>query len=109
MIAHMESSSYMDNLKSSAMSSLTTASYNGEKKNFTIVKYFQKHSEAHNDLETAKESLTGGMKITYFMQDLKDENAMNFAISSKSESGVNTFEEFYNSFSAKLTTKITLS
>ena len=29
---------------------------------------------------------------------------MNFAISSKAEQNVNTFEEFYNSFSAKLST-----
>ena len=33
---------------------------------------------------------------------------MNFAISSKSEASITSFEEFYNSFSAKLSTKLTL-
>ena len=80
-----------------------------KRKNFTIAKYFQKHSEAHNDFETANKDLTNGMKITYFIQGLKEKNPMNFDISSKSEANVNTFEEFYNSFSAKLSTKITLS
>jgi hypothetical protein len=109
LIAHMESTSYLDNLKSSAMSSIATATYTGEKRNFGIVKYFTIHSNAHNDLETAGEPLSDGMRITHFMQGLKEDTAMNFAISSKSEANVHTFEEFYNSFSAKLTTKLTLT
>jgi hypothetical protein len=109
LISHMESTSYLDNLKSSAMASLAAAIYNGERKNFGIVKYFTVHSNAHNDLDTANEPLTDGMKITHFLQGLKDETAMNFAISTKAEPGINTFEEFYNSFSAKLTTKLTLT
>ena len=109
LIAHMESTSYNDNMKSSAMHKLTTSAYSGEKKNFGIVKYYQIHSEAHNDLVAAGEPLTDGMKITHFLQGLKDESAMNFAITTKSESGINTFEQFYNSFSAKLSTKLTLT
>ena len=109
LIAHMESTSYLDNLKSSAMASIASAMYTGEKKNFGIVKYFTIHSNAHNDLETSGEPLTDGMKITHFLQGLKEDTAMNFAISSKSEAGVHTFEEFYNSFSSKLTTKLTLT
>ena len=109
LISHMESTSYLDNLKSSAMASLAAANYSGEKKNFGIVKYFTIHSNAHNDLDTANEPLTDGMKITHFLQGLKDETAMNFAIGTKSEAAVNTFEEFYNSISAKLTTKLTLT
>ena len=34
---------------------------------------------------------------------------MNFGIATKAEAAVNTFEEFYNSFSAKLSTKLTLT
>ena len=34
---------------------------------------------------------------------------MNFAISTKAEPQIITFEDFYNSFSAKLTTKLTLT
>ena len=49
------------------------------------------------------------MKITHFLQGIKEDTAMNFAISSKAEQNVNTFEEFYNSFSAKLSTKLTLT
>ena len=109
LIAHMESTSYMDNIKSSAMAKIAAAHYNGEKKNFGIVKFYQLHSEAHNDLELAGEPLTDGMKITHFLQGLKDDTAMNFAIASKAEAGVNTFEDFYNSFSAKLSTKLTLT
>ena len=109
MIAHMESTSYLDNLKSTAMANLAAATYNGEKKTFGIVKYFTIHSNAHNDLESAGEPLSNGMKITHFLHGLKEEVAMNFAISTKSETNVNTFEEFYNSFSSKLTTKLTLT
>ena len=109
LLSHMESTSYMDNVKSAAMAKLNNASYSGEKKNFGIVKYYQLHSEAHNDLYLAGEPLSDGMKITHFLQGLKDDTAMNFAISSKAEQNVNTFEEFYNSFSAKLSTKLTLT
>ena len=109
LLAHMQSTSYVDNLKSHAMHKLTTSAYNGEKKNFGIVKYYQIHSEAHNDLASAGEPLTDGMKITHFLQGMRDDTAMNFAITTKSEAAVNTFEEFYNSFSAKLSTKLTLT
>ena len=110
LIAHMESTSYMDNIKSAAMAKLSTAHYNGEKKNFGIVKYYQLHSKAHNDLvDLAGEPLSDGMKITHFLHGLKEDTAMNFAISTKSEPGINTFEDFYNSFSAKLSTKLTLT
>ena len=109
LIAHMESTSYMDNIKSAAMAKLAAAHYNGEKKNFGIVKYYQLHSEAHNDLSLAGEPLSDGMKITHFLQGLKEDTAMNFAIASKAEPGIVTFEDFYNSFSAKLSTKLTLT
>ena len=109
LLAHMESTSYMDNVKSSAMAKLNNATYSGEKKNFGIIKYYQIHSEAHNDLDLAGEPLSDGMKITHFLQGIKEDTAMNFAISSKAEQNVNTFEEFYNSFSAKLSTKLTLT
>ena len=109
LIAHMESTSYLDNLKSSAMANIAAATYTGEKKNFGIAKYFTIHSNAHNDLATSGEPLTNGMKITHFLQGLKDDTAMNFAIATKSEANVNSFEEFYNSFSSKLTTKLTLT
>ena len=36
------------------------------------------------------------------------ETAINYAITSRTEAGVGTFEEFYNSFSAKLMSHITL-
>ena len=73
------------------------------------MKFYQLHSEAHNDLALAGEPISDGMKITHFIAGLKENDAQNFAILSKSEYGVNTFEEFYNSFSAKLSTKLTLT
>ena len=109
LIQHMESTSYMDNVKSHAMARIASATYNGEKKNFGIVKLYQIHSEAHNDLELAGEPLSDGMKITHFLQGIKEDTAMNFAISTKAEPAVVTFEDFYNSFSAKLSTKLTLT
>jgi hypothetical protein len=77
LLAHMESTSYLDNLKSGAMASITSAVYTGEKKNFGIVKYFTIHSNTHNDLETAGEPLTNGMQITHFLQGVKEDMAMN--------------------------------
>ena len=106
---HMESTSYLDNVKASAMAKLASAHYTGKKKNFGMVNYYQVHSQAHNDLVLAGEPLSDGMKITHFLQGLKEDTAMNFAIATKSEAGIITFEDFYNSFSAKLSTKLTLT
>ena len=52
--------------------------------------------------------MTDGMKITNFCNGLKDAIAINYAVTSKSEAGVATFDEFYNSFSAKLMSHLTL-
>ena len=109
LLAHMESTSYLDNMKSRAMANLNSTVYKGEKKNFGIVRYYQVHSEAHNDLNSAGEPLSDGMKITHFLSGLEEDVALNFAISTKSEPHINTFEEFYNSFSAKLSTRLTLT
>ena len=106
---HMESTSYMDNIKSTAMAKLVSAHYTGEKKNFGMVNFYQVHSQAHNDLDLAGEPLSDGMKITHFLQGIKEDTAMNFAIATKTEPGIVTFEDFYNSFSAKLSTKLTLT
>ena len=91
------------------MTKLAPVHYNGEKKNFGIVKFYQLHSEAHNDLELAGEPLSDSMKITHFLQGLKDDTAMNFATALKAEPGIVTFEDFYNSFSAKLSTILSLT
>jgi hypothetical protein len=106
---HMQSTSYMDNLRTSAIARIQSAKYKGEKKDFGIVKFFTIHSNAHNDLETAGESMTDGMKITNFLNGIEDTVAISYAITTKSEPGVTTFEQFYNSFSAKLTSHITLT
>lgn len=108
-MAHMESTSYMDNLKSAALTRIRVAHYDGEKKDFGIAKYFAIHSNAHNDLEVAGEPMSNGMKITNFLSGIKDPTALNYAVTTKGELGVQTFEQFYNSFSAKLSTHITLT
>ena len=53
MVAHMQSTSYMDNLRTSTMLTCIQATkYKGEnKKDFSIVKYFPVHSNAYNDME----------------------------------------------------------
>ena len=53
--------------------------------------------------------MSDGMKITHFCNGLKDLIAIHYAITTKSDPNVNTFKEFYNSFSAKLTSHITLT
>ena len=113
MVAHIQSTSYMDNLRTSAMLTCIQATkYKGEnKKDFSIVKYFPVHSNAHNDMESAGEVITEGMKITYFMNRLMDTSTTVTTVGTKSEPGVvATFQqEFYNSFSTKFTSHITLT
>ena len=67
LLAHVESDSYVDNLKLSAMKKISTDVYNGEKKNVGIVKYYQIQSEVRNDLAAVNEPLSDGMKITHFL------------------------------------------
>ena len=108
-LKHMESTSYMDNLKSNALASMKRAQYKGEKRGFTISDYYTVHSIAHNDLSTAGDPLSHGMKITNFMQGLKEPTAINYAVTTKNEVGYEaTFDTFYNSFSAKLNSHLTL-
>ena len=99
----------MDNLRTSAMARIQAAKYKGEKKDFGILKYFTVHSNTHNDLKSAGKIVTEGMKITYFMNRLMDTTAVTYAVGAKSEPGMATFQHFYNSFSAKLTSHITLT
>lgn len=108
-LKHMESTSYMDNLKSNAMASMKKAHYKGEKRDFNLSDYYTVHSNAQNDLSIAGDPLSNGMKITHFMQGLKEPTAINYAVTTKTELGANaTFDTFYNSFSAKLNSHITL-
>ena len=64
------------------------------KEKIGTVKYYQIHSEAHHDLAVAHEPLSDGIKITHFLQGIKEDIAMNFVTSSKSEAGITNFEEF---------------
>ena len=79
------------------MNKISTAVYNGEKKKIGIIKYYQTYSEGHNDLVAANKPLSHGMKITHFLQGIKEDTAMKFVISSKSEAVITNFEEFCNS------------
>ena len=108
-LRHMQSTSYLDTLKTDALASIKSAHYIGEKKDFGMTKHYAIHSTAHNNLDTAGEPMSDGMKITHFCNGLKDSIAIHYAITTKSDPNVNTFEEFYNSFSAKLTSHITLT
>ena len=99
----------MDNLKSNTMASMKKAYYKGEKSNFNLSHYYTIHSNAQNDLSIAGDPLSYGMKITHFMQGLKEPTAISYAVTTKTELGTNaTFDTFYNSFSAKLNSHITL-
>ena len=71
--------------------------------------YYTVHSNAQNDLSTAADPLSNGMKITHFMYGLKEPAVINYAVTTKTNIGANaTFGTFYNSFSAKLNSRITL-
>ena len=108
-VNHMQSPSYMDSLKTAATSRIKNAHYQGEKRDFGITCYYTIHSSAHNDLETAGEPMSKGMKITNFWYGLKDTIAVNYAITTKREPAVLlSFNDFYNSFSAKLLSHLTL-
>ena len=76
-VNHMQSPSYMDSLKTAATSRIKNAHYQGEKRDFSIACYYTIHSSAHNDLETAGEPMSEGMKITNFCNGLKDAIAVN--------------------------------
>ena len=67
------------------MSKIKKATYQGEKKDFGITKYYTIHSNAHNDLEQAGEPMSDGIKITNFCNGLKDAVTINYAITSKTE------------------------
>ena len=109
MLAHMQSTSYMDTLKMQAMHKIKNAHYDGEKKDFGMARHYTIHTTAHNGLAEAGEPITDGMKITNFCYGIKDAVAVNYAITTKSYPNANqTFEDFYNSFSVKLTSHITL-
>ena len=107
--AHMESTAYMNNLRTEAMAKIQAAHYKGEMKEFGIAKYYTIHSNAHNDLDMSGETLSDRMKVTHFISGMKDATAINYAVMTKAENNAYSFEDFYNSFSAKLTTHITLS
>ena len=109
MLAHMQSTSYLDMLKTQAMHKIKNAHYDGEKRDFGIARYYTIHTTAHNDLAEAGEPMTNSMKITSFCNGIKDATAVNYAITTKSDpAGTQTFEVFYNSFSAKLTSHLML-
>ena len=94
---HMQSPSYMDSLKTAATSRIKNAHYQGEKRDFGIAKYCTIHSSVHNNLQTN------------FCNGLKASVAVNYAITTKSEpTALASFDAFYNSFSAKLLSHITL-
>ena len=106
---HMESTAYMDNICTEAMAKIQVAHYKGEMKEFGIAKYYTIHSNAHNDLDMSGEALSDTMKVTHFISGMKDATAIIYAVMTKAENNAYSFEDFYNSFSAKLTTHITLS
>jgi len=107
--SHMQSTAYMNNLRTKAMARIQSAHYKGEVKDFGIAKYFTIHSNAHNDMEISGEPLTNTMKINNFLSGMHDPTALNYAIMTRAENANHTFDEFYNSFSAKLSTHITLT
>ena len=78
----------------------------------TLLVEHSKESEIASIIERyapTDEPMTDGMKITNFCNGIKDATSVNYAITTKSDPAANqTFEAFCNSFSAKLTSHLTL-
>ena len=93
-ITYMQSTNYKDNLCTNALAKIAKATYSGKKKEFGITKYYMIHNQAHNDLATGGQPMTDVMKITNFCNSIKDPVTVNYAITTKTDPNVDTFEKF---------------
>ena len=113
--SHFANATYLQNKATSANASITAACYQGVRRNFTIETYYTIMSNAFNNLSIAgpAHTLSEPQKITKFEAGLKEDNALKFAISAKTEWDRlpledQTFDRFYNIFSASMSKYNTL-
>ena len=114
--AHFANETYKQNIATVAENTMTNAVYNGPRKNFSIETYYTIMTKAFNDLATAGPShqLNEEQKITKFESGIKEEKAIGFAITAKSQwdalpRAERTFDKYYNLFSSKLNKQLTMS
>ena len=103
--SHFANATYLQNKATSANQSLSTVAYHGIRRNFTIETYYNIMTTAFNDLALSGPAhiLSDPQKITKFENGLKDENALKFSISAKTEwvrlpNVEQTFDKYYNIF-----------
>jgi hypothetical protein len=113
--SHFANATYLQNKATSANAAITAACYLGVRRNFTIETYYTIMSNAFNNLALAGPAhiLSEPQKITKFEAGLKEENALKFAITAKTEwdhlpPNEQTFDRFYNIFSASMSKYNTL-
>ena len=113
--SHFANATYLQNKATSANAAITAACYQGIRRNFTIETYYTIMTNAFNNLTLAgpAHTLSEPQKITKFEAGLKEDNALKFAISAKTEWDnlpleSQTFDRYYNIFSASISKYNTL-
>ena len=113
--SHFANATYLQNKATTANAAITAACYLGVRRNFTIETYYTIMSNAFNNLTLAGPAhiLSEPQKITKFEAGLKEDNALKFAITAKTEWDrlpleQQTFDKFYNIFSASMSKYNTL-
>jgi len=97
-LAHCKTKAYKDNLRQEAMKSINKAVYKGEKREFGIQDYYQRHANAHNNLIEAGTPMQEAMKIDMFLANIQESNCLSYAITASEKPMANTFQKFYNEF-----------
>ena len=112
---HYANSTYLQNKATAANHAIQNAFYHGPRKNFTIETYYTIMSNAFNDLNNAGQEyhLTDPQKIVKFEAGLQEDTAIRYAISAKTTfdnlpANEQTFDRYYNIFSALITKYTTL-
>ena len=68
----MEGESFTLTRKNPAYADLNTATYKGERPNWTFAQYVAKHQAAHNELEICGEAVPETKKVTDFIHGIAD-------------------------------------
>lgn len=114
--AHYEDASFLENKASMARQAINNAKYYGERRTFTLDKYYQIMTTSFNDLEKAGTSyaLNEAQKVTEFEGGLKNETALHWHLISRNAwkalpAHLQTFDAYYNTFSQYMSKFRTLS
>jgi hypothetical protein len=108
LIALNESESYKRQLKSTAMTMIRNAVWNGPKKKFTLNDYYNVHVKAHNMLLEADSPLSDELKIQHFQDGIKEIRSIEQSTATLARVGDGDFAAYYRDLSSSLTSIYTL-